>query len=55
MIFQLVVEFPKTDLEGLRPGTGIPINELDYFIGKKVNKDKKGNLLKRSDIIEDDI
>ena len=46
----------KTDLEGLRPGTGIPINELDYFIGKKVNKEvKKGNLLKRSDIIEDDI
>lgn len=46
----------KTDIEGLRPGTGIPINEFDYFIGKKIITEvRKGNLLRRSDIAENDI
>lgn len=40
------------DLDAKRPGTGIPADELDSLIGKKLLKDVKGDfLLNRDDII----
>lgn len=46
----------RTDIEGLRPGTGIPISQFDDFIGKKVIKEvKKGYLVNKSDFAIDDI